>query len=84
MFDTPGDDEELAFVELDVTIPQLDGHLTLYDKKQLVFMFVSMPDELSLKFHQLYVVAIQLANDLWTPEIGEQFKLFLKIDFLHF
>ena len=84
VLDTLGHDEELAFAEMDVAIAELDGHLALQDEEQLVFVLVSVPNELSLEFHELHVMSVQLANDLWAPEVREQLELLLEVDFLHY
>ena len=71
MFDTARHDEKFAGIQLHDSIAELDPHLSAPDKKKLIFVFVLMPDELTFELHQLHFLAVELADDLWAPMLGE-------------
>jgi len=83
MFHASGDDDELALVQLDVSIPQPDQQLALDDQKQFVFGIVVMPDKLALEFCQLDVRIVEFARDAGMPLVLKEIKLVREIDLFH-
>jgi hypothetical protein len=58
-----GDDEEVAFAQLDVTVAQLDRQPALEDEEEVVSVWVRVPDELALELPDLDLVAVVVADD---------------------
>jgi len=58
-----GDDEEVAFAQLDVTVAQLDRQSALEDEEEVVSVWVRVPDELALELPDLDLVAVVVADD---------------------
>jgi hypothetical protein len=48
VFDAAGDDEELALLQPDVTVPEFHAEAALHDEEQLVLAVMLVPDELAL------------------------------------
>ncbi len=63
------DDRELALVQPQVAVAQLDEQSPLDDEEQLILVFVPMPDELAFELDQLDIRVVQLARDLGTPVV---------------
>ena len=82
VFDATRDDAELPFAELDVAVTKADRERTLYDKEEFILMLMPVPDELSLQLCELYMLSVQLADDLRRPLIGEEGELFGEVDFV--
>src|SRR5262245_55298167 len=79
MLDSTRDYQELAFFERDVAIAEFHREAALHDEKELVLAFVMMPDEFAEELHQLYVLAVELANDLRIPVSVHERQLFSEI-----
>jgi hypothetical protein len=71
VFDPPRHDEELAFVEVDGSLAEVDGEASSEDQEELVLLFVVMPHELALELRELDVLAVQLADDPRAPLFRE-------------
>jgi hypothetical protein len=53
-----------------------------HDQKELVLLFVLVPNELAPKLHEFHQLAVQLPDDLGTPVVGEESELLGEIDFV--
>ncbi len=71
MLDAARDDQELAFVQPNVLIAELDQQASFDDEKHLVFVVVLMPDELALELRHLDVHPLHFADDLGRPRLAE-------------
>jgi len=65
VLDTTRNDQKIAGLEIDRAIPKLHAKTPAMHEEHLVFVIVMMPHELTHELHDLYVLAIQFANDLW-------------------
>jgi hypothetical protein len=54
-----GDDKELAFLQLDVAVAQLDRQVSLKDEEKVIRVIVLVPDELALDLHDADVVVVE-------------------------
>ncbi len=81
MLDTVRDDDELAFVKMDILITQLDEQVSFDDEKQLVFNIVVMPDEFAFELNELHVRSVDLTCDPGTPIVLKEIKLLAEIHF---
>ena len=83
VLDAPRDDEELTGLERDDLVAEVDLHTALDDEKHLVFRLVMVPDVLVFGFHDLYVLPVELTDDLGDPSFAERVQFFLDVDFFH-
>jgi len=67
VFDPFGNNDKLAFLQVNITIPQFDQQVSFHNEEQLVLVLVLMPDKLALEFGQLDVGVIELACNLRAP-----------------
>lgn len=71
VFDAPGNDEEFAFVEFHDPVTQMYRQVAAEDQKELVLVFVMVPDKLTFELGELDVLAVELADDMRAPMFGE-------------
>tara|TARA_B100000809_G_scaffold26820_1_gene23426 strand:- start:483 stop:821 length:339 start_codon:yes stop_codon:yes gene_type:complete len=71
VFHSPGNDEELAFVEFDDPIAKMYRQVAVEDQEELVLSLVMVPDELTFELGELDVLAIELADDTGAPMFSE-------------
>src|SRR5688572_6474626 len=71
VLDAAGHDQEFPFLQPDVAVPELHAETALHDHEELVLMLVVMPDEFALELRELHMLAVELADDLGAPVIGE-------------
>jgi hypothetical protein len=71
VFDASRHDQAFPFLQPDVAIPKFHSKSALYDKEQLVFVVVVVPDERSLELDQFDLLAVQFADDFGFPQVGE-------------
>jgi hypothetical protein len=88
MFRASRDDDEFAFCYIDIAltpgvIAVVHPERPVNDKKHLIFRFVTMPDEFTLKLHELDVLPVQLSHDLRAPQIVKGRKFVSQRNFLH-
>ena len=67
MLDAPRHDAELARLENDAAIAELDYNLAAPDKEKFILMLVVMPRKDSRESGEFQFLAIQLGNHLRTP-----------------
>ena len=79
MFDAPGDDQELPFLQPDLTITELHDEASLHDQEEFVLVVVAVPDELAPELDELDVLAVQLADDFGTPVVVEEGQLLVQV-----
>jgi hypothetical protein len=82
MLDPAWDDEELAFLQPDLAIPEVHPESALHDQEQLILVLMMVPDELALEFHQLDTLAVELAHDPRLPLVGDLVELLREIHLL--
>ena len=82
VLDSPRHDEELALVEFDDSIAEVDGEATAEDQEELVLMRVVMPHELAFELRELDVLAVQLADDPRAPALRELLELLGEVHLL--
>jgi hypothetical protein len=82
MLDTLRDNEHLAFLQADLLVSQVDTKKAIIHDKELVGLFVLVPDEISLKLHNLDQVIVDLPDDFWRPVFGEEREFAINIDWL--
>ncbi len=81
MLDTTGDNQELAFLEPDLPVPELHPESPFHHEEELVLVIVMVPDELALKLDQFELLAVQLADDLGAPRVVELGELLREVHF---
>src|SRR5262249_848341 len=75
MLDAARHDDELAAFDSHRAIAKLHVEAALENEEELVFILVVMPHELAAEFHQLDMLAVQLADDLGVEVRTEQRQL---------
>jgi hypothetical protein len=83
VFDATRHDQEFAYFQPDVAIPELHAKPTLHHEKKLVLMVVVVPHKWPLKLDEFYPLAVQFTYDLRLPVVGEMGEFFGKVDFLY-
>jgi hypothetical protein len=83
MFYCPWNDNELAFFEPDVPVSKLHAKAAFDHEEQLVFVFMTVPNELALKLHDLDELTVELADDSRAPMLVQESELFVEINFVH-
>jgi hypothetical protein len=76
-------DEKLALFQHDGMIAEFHPEPALNHQEEFIFGVVVMPDEWTLKLHQLDLLAVQLTNNFRLPVCGEQAELFAQVYFPH-
>src|SRR4051794_30792984 len=74
VLDAARDDEELAGLEHDVAVAELDHQAAGDDEEELVGLVVLVPDELTLRLDHDQLVVVHVADDgglVFAPEQGE-------------
>ena len=71
VFHSPGNDEELAFVEFDDPIAKMYRQVAVEDQEELVLVLVMVPDELAFELGELDVLAVEFADDTGAPMFSE-------------
>jgi hypothetical protein len=74
------DDEDVALIELDVSMPELDREPPLEDEKEIVRVGVRVPDELALDLADLDLVVVVVADDPRLKMLVEGRELLREID----
>ena len=82
MFDSSRDDKKFSGIDPDVAVTKAHEQSSADYQKQLILLFMMVPDELSLHLDQLHIGIIQLADDLRTPVAGKAGKFFGEVDFV--
>jgi hypothetical protein len=62
--------------ELDQMLAEFDLHPPTPDKKHLILVFVMVPWEHPAELRELYLLAVELSNDLGPPMFVDQRKFF--------
>jgi hypothetical protein len=81
MFDGARYDEHFAFGDRDLPVAKTHHERAAKNQKQFVLVLVMMPVEGPPQFHELNLLAIELAYHLGTPVLGEQGQLLREIYF---
>jgi hypothetical protein len=67
---SPWDDEQLARIQLDVAVAQVDRQMAADDQEEVVCLVVLVPDKRTLDLDDLEFVVVDEANDaglIWWP-----------------
>lgn len=83
MLDAARYDEELARTEMYSVILELDTEAAAYSEEQLIFVLMMVPDEGSLELDELYLLAVELSDNLGSPVFGDLREFLSKIHFFH-
>ncbi len=83
MFDRSGNDQHITRPQRNRSVAKLDRELPVDDKKQLVFVFVPMPDKFASQPCQFDVLVVNGSNNLGVPNCIKGGEFFVEIDFLH-
>jgi hypothetical protein len=83
MFHAARNDEKLAGIEAHYVVSKVDLEMPVQDEGQLVLVLVAVPDELTLKFHELDLLTVELADYSGTPVLCELRQFLGQIDLLH-
>jgi len=76
MFNAMWHNQKFAFVQLDDSITELDSQIATPHQKQFILGGVVMPHKLALQFDQFDLLAVQRADNFWSPMIGETGEFF--------
>ena len=68
-------DEELAFVEFDDPVTQMQREVAVKHQEELVLVLVMVPDKLAFELRELDVLAVEFADDAGAPVFCELLKL---------
>ena len=80
VLDSPRNDEEVSFLQLDVPVSQLDRQAPFEDEEEVVRLGVRVPDELALQLPDLDLVVVVVANDARLEVLLERRELLREID----
>lgn len=80
VFDAFGDNEELAFSEIDDAVPEVHPEAPVEDEEELVFVLMGVPDEFAFDLDKLDVLPVEFADDTGVPVIGEEAELLAEVD----
>jgi hypothetical protein len=69
VLDAARNDNKLAFSERQALIAKVHPEAASQDQKEFIFFGMLVPDEFTLKLHQLHVLAIQFANNARIPMV---------------
>lgn len=83
MFDTVGDDQEFAFVQLDIPVAELHSQRSGDHEKEFILHIVLVPDELPFELGQFDMLTIQFTHDPRVPMVVEEGEFFTDIDLIH-
>jgi hypothetical protein len=75
VLDAAWDDEQLALLEHDVPVAQLDRQASLQDEEEVVGLVVLVPDELAEHLHDDQLVVVQVADDARAVRAVEKAQL---------
>jgi hypothetical protein len=78
VFDAARDDVELAGVEDDDVVAELEPHLPAPDKEHLIGVLVAVPRELAEEFDELYFLAVESGDDLGPPVLMNLAEFFVE------
>src|SRR5580765_542133 len=80
MLDASRHDDHLAGADVDGVIAEFDRERAVDAERQLVLGGVVVPDELTLKLHELYFLAIERADDPRPPVLADERELVPQVD----
>ena len=83
VFDTARDDKKFACLHPNGMVWKLHPEAAFYHQEQLILRLVIMPDEGTLKLHELDVLAVQFANQPGLEMVSEKRELLRQVDFVH-
>jgi len=69
--------------ERDLAIAELDGEVALDHDEKLVFIFVLMPDELTLNLGQFDLAVVQIRHDFRIPLIVKATEFLGQVDLVN-
>ena len=77
------DDYEFPFTHDGFVIAELHAQSSFNDEKQLILVFMMVPDEFAFELHGFDVAVIHFTEDARVAVIGEAAKFFFEIDRVH-
>jgi len=82
VFDTPGNDEELAFVEFNDPVTEMYRQVPAKDQKQLVLALVMVPDEFAFELRELDMLTVELTDNTRAPAFRELMEFLGEVHFI--
>src|ERR1700680_2804989 len=83
MLDSPGNDNELAFLQPPLPVAELHPEAAFRHQEHLVFLVMMVPDELALEFAELHHLAIEFSRDVRFPGFLNVRELLSNVYFFH-
>jgi hypothetical protein len=83
MFDAARDDDEFPFAHERFLVTEFHAQRASNDEKELILLFVMVPDKFAFQFHSFDVTFIHLTDDPGVPAIGEETEFLLQVNFFH-
>src|SRR6516162_6791203 len=80
MFNALRDHEHFSSRHMNGAITQVDAQLAVNYNERFISIFVIMPYEIALQFHNFELVVVHLGNDLRLPLLGKEAVFLIKID----
>jgi hypothetical protein len=75
MLDSPGHQDDLAFLDLDGFVLETHLHFALHDVEQFIAVVMGMLDEFPLDFRKEHLKIMPLRNQMRMPLLGEEGEL---------
>jgi hypothetical protein len=83
MLHAPRDDYEFALPHDGFVVAELHSQCALGYKKQLILVFMMVPDEFAFELHGFDVTIIYFAEDARVAVVGEAAEFVLQVDRVH-
>jgi hypothetical protein len=83
VLDASGHHDEFARPDVDRPVAELNPEATANSKKELVFVFVVVPHEHTLKFCQFHFLTIERSDNFRSPVLGDPEQFIVQGDFVH-
>src|ERR1700676_1313912 len=83
MLDSPGNDNELAFLQPHLPVAELHPEAAFRHQEHLVFLVMMVPDELALEFAELHHLAIEFSREVRFPGVLNLRELLSNVYFFH-
>ncbi len=83
VLDASRNDDELALMQCEGSIPELYLERAFQNQEKLVFAGMRVPDEFALNLGEFHLLAIEVADYTRIPIIGKKRQLLFQIDDFH-
>lgn len=75
VFDPPGHNQELAFLQPDLAVAVLHPESTADHQEEFILVVMPVPGKFAREFYQMDVLPVQLTHDLAAPVVVEEGEL---------